>query len=528
MVARSDRRAINSLLELVRNPRPRPAQEVVGHDWTRLPRIEALGFAAMDPMDFLAVAATARAFLIGACTALDISGRDRSDASHPLDILCMHNLEEGATWDSIIAFREETGLPRLSPRTLRNRQNEAVTLLLEWASKPLDQRAHVGESAAPAERVLGPSRKLSPRLAIVVVLSASILAAILVVALRSSSDSILLTGADRQFLGCSLTARLVEPGESEPQLWEFMNPDELPSIDGEYHQATITEEGKRQYVYLGSAKGGADHTTVLKWDPAQRKILWKHRLNPPIDERWTHEGVLREPMDRVVYEIRWLAAGVSPGRETRSIAVVLWSRYSPTFVYLLDRESGEELGRYVHPGVIFSPIVVDLDGDGRGEYVMGGVDNSREMPAFVILKDSGRSSAASDVLWNEEGTEGAHTRILFPDVPELRTKLQYPHEYVFDVTPEHFNSKTGCFHLGVGSAAKKQSIYLADVYFTAGAVDSVRVRFAECHVKLWSSFGMSLEQARALIEPKIEVLRSPHDSPSHGAEPTGVLARTAK
>jgi hypothetical protein len=135
MASQSDRHALKTPLELVRSLRPRPAHEVVCHDWSRLPKIQKLGLASMDPLDFQAVAATAHEFLSEACATLDIDGRDRMRLSHPLDILRMHNLEEGATRDSIIAFRERNGLPRLSPRTLRNRQNGAVSLLLDNAAE---------------------------------------------------------------------------------------------------------------------------------------------------------------------------------------------------------------------------------------------------------------------------------------------------------------------------------------------------------------------------------------------------------
>lgn len=511
MHAQTDRYALNSLLELVRSPRPRPACEVVRHDWSRLPRIQALAFSEMEPLDFVAVATRARAFLVEACSELDVPGRDRRDATHPLDILRMHNLEEGATWDSIIAYREENGLPRLSPRTLRNRQNEAITLLLEWAGRPRDKEQAVeaqGDAAAASANER--SKMFSWRRATLTAVALGVSVLVLVLALRGSggSTSQLLNGADRQFLGKSFSARLVEPHKDEPWLWRFASPSELPPLDGEYQQATITERDKRQYVYLGSGTGGTDHTTVLKWDPVARKILWKHQLHPPVEERWTHKGVLREPMDGVRYLVRWLVAGASPGRETSSIVAVLWSRYSPTFVYFLDRDSGVEIGHYVHPGALYRPIVVDIDGDGRGEVILGGVDNARENPDFVILRNPRGSCSASDVLWNEGGQEGAEARILFPDVPELRAKMELQHCYVFGVTTEHFNRKDRCLHLSIGTRAGNRSLYLADVYCAACRIDSVRIRFAEVHQKLWASVGMSLNEARSRIESGTKVLQS--------------------
>lgn len=89
---------------------------------------------------------------------------------------------------------------------------------------------------------------------------------------------------------------------------------ELDPLVGEYQQATIIERDNRQFVYLGSGTGGADHTTVLNWDPTERKILWNHQLNSPVEERWTHKGVLRKPMNGVRYLVRWPVAGTSPGR----------------------------------------------------------------------------------------------------------------------------------------------------------------------------------------------------------------------
>jgi hypothetical protein len=99
---------------------------------------------------------------------------------------------------------------------------------------------------------------------------------------------------------------------------------------------------------------------------------------------------------------------------------------------------------------------------------------------------------------------------------------------VFGVIPEHFNANDHCLHLSVGNPAKKQSVYLADVYFKGSRVDSVQVRFTEGQQKLWASVGLSLTDAHDLIEPGIKILQSAQEARNENPEDSRRLSRASR
>jgi len=527
MISSTDRTAFKALLELVRNPQPRSAHAVVKHDWSRLPRIHEAGFSALDPVNYQSVAAVARRLLLAACDELDDPERDRSDQSHPLDIFRQHHFEEGATWDSILAYRREHGLPLLSARTLRNRQNTAIQLLLDWAARPSPSPqkpvpaqseaettgfpAPVGSAGAPPDPAPPPPpsirRPLFRRRLVVLGSVALMLGLLLLVASHPSGQPELLEGANRALLGRSLSAFL-HPPPKETSLWRFLDPDELPPIDGEYSSATIVEEEGYQFVYLGTSRSGSDATRVIKWDPRRHRILWSRSFDPPLQERFTHAGVLHEPVTREKYMVRWLASGVAPERETRGILAVLWSRYSPTFVYEIDRRDGHEWGHYVHPGQLFTPRVTDLDGDHRGEYLLGGIDNPQERPVLVILNQLEGTTAASDVLWNTGGREGARARILLATHPQLRLSMGIGHwvDMIYQEIPDL--AATGRLTTGVGNRSKHGMAYYATLLIDHGRIDGVDIHFTEFQGNLWARVGMSLDEAKRYIEARTTVLQS--------------------
>jgi len=68
------------------------------------------------------------------------------------------------------------------------------------------------------------------------------------------------------------------------------------------------------------------------------------------------------------------------------IATFSHKPYFPFLVLKLDPTTGEELGRYLHPGYLNSPIVAaDLNGDGPKELLLTGVSNAYNQAVFVAL-----------------------------------------------------------------------------------------------------------------------------------------------
>ncbi len=60
--------------------------------------------------------------------------------------------------------------------------------------------------------------------------------------------------------------------------------------------------------------------------------------------------------------------------------------YFPSLFLQLDARTGEEMGRYLHPGHFkVGPVPVDLDGDGPEELLIGGHTNAYDQAALAVL-----------------------------------------------------------------------------------------------------------------------------------------------
>ncbi len=509
MTSRSDKRAFQALLELVRSPRPRNAHVVVEHDWSRWPRVQDVGFAEMDPLDFEAVARRGREFLRDAVTEIDARGGHSPDRLHPLDVFEMHVLEPGATWESIQAYRDEQGLPAVSLRTLRNRQQEAVGYLLEWAATA----SGVSEETVPGSESDAPDRPRRSRL-LVPIAALLVLSAVAIAGLPGFRTRPVLEGAERVHLGRHLCAH-DEACTRHTPLQRFVDPRRLPPIDGSYVAATIVEEPAGQFVYLGTGKEGDDHTTVIKWDPRDGDVVWSTELEPPVDERFTHEGVREVDMGSDVYGVRWMAGG-APHRTDDEILVVLWGRYSPNFVHQLDTEHGTESGRYVHAGHVFAPVAHDLDGNGDAEYLLGATDNPDSSAVIIVLDEIEGARAASNVSWNESRAEGALARVLVPEHGPLMRALQHLHWYCFRFQRAEFDRGHSRLVAALGSPGRFEAVGYVQVEMLDGRVVGVGYSFADGQDQLWSEVGMTLEEAERFLERSTRV----HGGPDVGDEGT--------
>ncbi len=71
------------------------------------------------------------------------------------------------------------------------------------------------------------------------------------------------------------------------------------------------------------------------------------------------------------------------------LVVSFANAFYPTVTLLLEPSSGREASRYYHPGHFEVHVTYDLDGDGRNELLLGGVNNPNEgfgFPALAALE----------------------------------------------------------------------------------------------------------------------------------------------
>ena len=73
------------------------------------------------------------------------------------------------------------------------------------------------------------------------------------------------------------------------------------------------------------------------------------------------------------------------GRKTYLLCVARHVDYTPTQVVLLDAETGQTVCEYFHPGGLGSCLFVDIDGDGRDEVLLGGINNPGDGMGHAIL-----------------------------------------------------------------------------------------------------------------------------------------------
>lgn len=70
------------------------------------------------------------------------------------------------------------------------------------------------------------------------------------------------------------------------------------------------------------------------------------------------------------------------------VYIVTYGDFFPSYIVKLDAGIGKELGCYFHTGHIQTCRSVDLDGDGKKELVIGGINNSLESAFFAVLDPS--------------------------------------------------------------------------------------------------------------------------------------------
>lgn len=467
------------LLESAYQPTDSRREAVLAHDWSDLPRIAAALAALPRPVTSAALSDVAWRLVDEAVDALSAHFPPMPGTITPLEVVRCHVLDR-QPWPSLEAQLLEEGRP-VSRGTLIRRQHEFLPAMQEWAKGEHASAADApevvaatidpSETHAPIDASLGPASVSVPAAEVASAARRPLLRlrdlAGVAILLAVGSAVMWIAGAGRHNPSLAEQAivrpippkylgRTVEGSyESGGMLPAPYPPFELPNLEGDRVRCMILEPEigqPRLLLTYRSAESGL--VRVCSWDPLRREMLWESEFDPPVEERMTHatleEAVYHESFfpSRMFYE----GVGCDLGEW---FVVYLIQKYSPMYALFVRMDDGTIDGYYVHPGSATAGRVFDLDGDGRGELVMVGQDNALNLPALAVLQPGAWKGAASTVMWNVSGEEGAYRRVLLPDWPSARERLHAPRLEMLELTESDFDPATGVLTAGVGNSGSK-------------------------------------------------------------------------
>jgi hypothetical protein len=501
---------MGQLCELVRRFNHRSYEEVVGFAWGEIPRCREFGLDALDPTAHELTRQQCRLFLEAAIDELGPLHPPPVGDVSPIEILRRHVLE-GDTWDVVLAERKEQGLPRLSERTLKNRQRQGYRLIVQWTS---------GRPTGEEQQLDLPFRHTRERVMRYLPAMAGMIVAALVVwgliELRPATgeDPVPsleqeLRGLDRRFLGRPLT--VTGPGDAVvPNLRAILPQLSLPELPRAVNRAMLLppEDDGIPLVLLTTDSGGNGGGTAWLWHPIENRFWWKLEWQPPSEEIRTHESLV-EPIHEEAWGIRGMAYRHGEATLGDRIALVYEQRYSPTFVLFVDRHTGTPLWHYAHPGHLAWPFIVDLNLDGRPEVLLSGTDNVCNCAVLVVLDPrSDANGAASDVMWNEQG-EGALFRVRFPTLRAMERHFGVPRQSLLplhdpDWLPE---KRLLVVRSSLGATVPKRSTFLCYLYEGWNLLEEGGLQVEDNSIPaLWEPAGLDFESMRDELARDVQLI----------------------
>lgn len=488
--------ALRMLCESVYQPTDARRDAILACDWSSMPRIGGALAALKPPVSPAAVSDLAWRLISDAVESLAPHFPPLPGTVTPVEVVRWHVLDR-QPWPSLEAQLREEGRP-VSRGTLIRRQHEFLPYLREWAMKPervedvetvadvvaleTVETATSGESARELSPQ-APAPELAPAVAadvaahVAAAVSAepprapqerrtrlSWLAFAVVVVAGGIGWLVFAAGAFESSAPPEETAiraakRMIRSNLAGRQILNFdfsmgLPPEyprlDLPELDGYRVQGIVLErELGRPEILLSYVEIGEGAPRFCLWDPIAREMKWESSYWPPPEQRLTHAGVGDEVLEQSYHVSRLSYAGPE-GDLGRYAALSLIQAYSPAFVIFVDLENGDVIGSYVHPGHLYSTIVVDLDRDGACEVVIAGTDNAALRPVVVALNPAPGVRAASTVAWNTSGLEQALARVFLPDWEPARAEDMYLQLAVVELAESSFDLATRTLTVGVG------------------------------------------------------------------------------
>lgn len=465
--------ALRSFCEAVYRPTDQRRDEILAYDWGALPRIQAALRGLPAPVTPSAVAGAACTVIQAAVVELESCFPIRPDAITPLEVVRLHVLER-QPWPSIEAQLRVQGRAH-SRGTLIRRQHEFMPYLESWAAG---------------------GRRARRRRSWVAV---GLLGGVLVVAL-----SWLLAAHD--------PPRYMDVREYHPLRQQIYEVEDWPAIQEAmgFHVRQIPPVGfqPRGVVLLPPAgqrgpmaiamarKDSPRPGRIAMWDPVSGELKWESEFTPTRAESITHSTLRAVAADDPFTANSPVYGELIADR----IAVPYTNRFSACFVVQFDLKTGRVLSHYAHPGRLESGLVLDLNGDGQGEFVFVGQENTTERAVVVALAPTDQDGAASTVLYQSPpGREDARARTLLPPARELEQRLGVPRLQIRALQPEDWNAARGVLVLDV-CALPDNPVYTAFLDSDLRLVDLLPGEAAEI---VWRDAGLDPASSAALLDSAI-------------------------
>ena len=506
--------ALRHLCELVRRFNQRSYEQVISFGWESYPRFRRLGLDRLEKQSPEKVRQRCRRVLEVAVRELEPQYPPAVGDVSPIGLLRRHVLE-GDTWEVIVTHRQEEELPRLSERTLKNRQHEAYLIILRWAKQAaLPEQAQLDLPFHRREQLL---RRAAIAGAITIALILAVWGLSHLKNTRNPSSTAHPAHLKKELLSIDprnvgIRLKLDGPGEpGYPAVKEVIPNVHLPEVGSSWKFVLLlpSSEGSPPDLLLASSPNGLAESKVFLWNPLTRRFLWTLDWKPPKDEIFTHKT-----LDDDVYDQAWRVSWVlyrSGGFDLGDrIALCYQQFYSPTFIIMVKRATGEVLAHYAHPGQFHQPVLADLSEDGKPEMLWPGTDNALNRPDLVVLEPNMSSGAASTCMWNHRG-EGALFRVLLPAVPPLQQFFEDPRLDAHLEPRSSWSAEKTMLNLRTtGGGDGKERAYMVHLLHGCERMKGHTIVLDDHTDKVWTRLKLDPAAILPRLEEEIEVVKGPH------------------
>jgi transcriptional regulator with XRE-family HTH domain len=174
--------------------------------------------------------------------------------------------------------------------------------------------------------------------------------------------------------------------------------------------------------------------------------------------------------------------------EPELVAHFVHSRFYPFAICALDRE-GRMIAQYAHKGHIYESLVLDLDGDGRDEYIGAGTNNAKayQGASIFILDLENWAGASVDSQCDPQSGEhdSARVRLVIPQYPgPYMNLLQATRLSAFNLLVHRDSAGTAILSAGVGVYPATHMVLYLDAQLRPKGCEPTD-RFQELSLSQW-------------------------------------------
>jgi len=229
-----------------------------------------------------------------------------------------------------------------------------------------------------------------------------------------------------------------------------------------FHLIDINGDGINELIYFKQDGVIKDVVPELvAWSVRGDSLIWSNELrhNLEFSNRFGQFGKL--------YYGNHLTSTFDVTGDLVILASINEYRYFPSLLQKINPQSGEIVSYYYHPGHIRSLSLMDIDGDGIAEVLIGGVNNAKNAAFMAILDiDSIAGHSPLTDLYYLEGKDPANERVYLVMPP---TSM-----FEFGTTFAPYNSLALVLPSGIDSTIKvtlMDTILLEESNFIYGLLD---------------------------------------------------------